>query len=1192
MNRQQFEQALAKLKRAPRREEVLKLVLTDHTSFEAAQVLKIHPGTVRKHIERIYELFGIQSDFEGDRLSMRQRLIDLFTQFRSDLITENLEGLEYQDLPSLDPSQHKARYSFEELLDISNFKGRKEEIKVLKKWILTDRCRLIAILGTGGIGKTTLASKLIEHIQNDFEYIIWRSFKNSPQPELLLADIIRFIAKQEYNVSLENSVDKVSLLINYLRKFRCLLVFDNIETIFCDGEYVGKYFKGCEVYGELFHRLSAEQHLSCLLLTSREKPREITFLEGDTSPTRSLDLHGFQSEEMLEIIQGRGKSFSLDEQWKTLVETYQGNPLALQLAVITIEELFDNRVDAFNQQANRIFDDIEGLISKQFNRLSKLEKEVIYWLAIGRDYTSFADLKHATISLTLSRKLGETIKSLLRRFLIEKSPDGFYLQSLILEFVTNKFIEEVFSEIEAGKIELFYKHSIVKATSKDYIKKLQKDIILGSLAERLVSFLGRERTKELLVYILETLKGQPINVSGYAGGNIITLLAHLSFELSEFDFSSMTLWETDLQNTNLQNVNFSHSDLKSSIFADTFGSILSLDLSSDGQVLAAATSNGEVRLWNIVDGNQIMAHKCHTGWVRSVVFHPNQALIASGGDDQTLKLWDISSNQLPKPLFVHTNWIGSIAFSPNGLQLASAGGDKTIRIWDIFTEKELNLLEGHTGSITSLTFSSCGRFLASGSEDQSIRLWRVDNGQCLTLMKNPSGWVMAIIYSPDNNSLVSVGDHGVVRIWNPLSGECVKEFKEHSYRLRTLAFSPDGKVLAVGGDDCLIRLLDVETGRCTQTLAGHSSRIRDLIYNKSGTILISGGDDQTIRMWEISSGNSYRTIRGYLNRVRYVKFSSINNVLATSSEDRTIQIWDANTWRLLKSLEGHQDCVTCLSFNPIDKSIIASGSDDQHIRIWNTDTGECLCILEGHRNWVGAVEFDSKGQILASASGDGCIKLWDISRGECLKTLQRHSDRIWCIAFNPEGSIIASASSDKTVRLWNINSGECLHTIQEHTDWVWSVKFSPDGKFFATASGDMAVRLWNTHNYQLVKIFEGHKGRVRSVEFSPDGAMLASGGDDNTVRIWNIKTGDLISILLGHTDWIWSVSFNTDSSLLASGSYYSSTRIWNPKTGECLKMLQSPRLYEGMNITGITGVTEAQRNSLVALGAVMDNLLI
>ena len=78
--------------------------------------------------------------------------------------------------------------------------------------------------------------------------------------------------------------DQLTQLITYLRERRCLLVLDNIEAVLRGGDEAGHWCKGYEGYGRLIKRLGEAQHQSCLLLTSREKPKEVEHAEGKIRP--------------------------------------------------------------------------------------------------------------------------------------------------------------------------------------------------------------------------------------------------------------------------------------------------------------------------------------------------------------------------------------------------------------------------------------------------------------------------------------------------------------------------------------------------------------------------------------------------------------------------------------------------------------------------------------------------------------------------------------------------------------------------------------------------------------------------------------------------------------------------------------------------------------------------------------------
>jgi WD40 repeat protein len=106
------------------------------------------------------------------------------------------------------------------------------------------------------------------------------------------------------------------------------------------------------------------------------------------------------------------------------------------------------------------------------------------------------------------------------------------------------------------------------------------------------------------------------------------------------------------------------------------------------------------------------------------------------------------------------------------------------------------------------------------------------------------------------------------------------------------------------------------------------------------------------------------------------------------------------------------------------------------------------------------------------------------------------------------------------------------------------------------------------------------------VALSADGRLLASGNFDGTVQLWQTPDGQPLATLLGHTGPVYSVALSADGALLASGGLDGTVRLWEVSSGTCLHTLRSDRRYERTDITGLTGITAAQRAALLALGAV------
>ncbi len=1127
----------------------------------------------------------------------RQSLEYLFRAFGLELTKTDLTSpasSEESEIRWTNPQQ-----DWDTAVDASVFYGREVELTQLWQWIGSERCRLVGLLGIGGIGKSTIAVKAALQMQTEFEIVVWRSLANAPPLDELLSSLLKFLMPLygEDPVIPTTLAQQISKLVKYLRSRRCLLILDNAETIL-QREPVGQWRVGYEGYGQLLRAIGEASHLSCLLLTSREKPREMALMEGEQGLVRSLTLSGLTPDDGRAIFRRKGAFTGSEAEWQTLIHHYGGNPLALKLVAAAIQDLFNGSITEvlpYLSQGLAVFEDIRDLLDRQFDRLSEAEQKILSWFAIHREPVSIADIRENVVDPDVQQRVPNLINSLLRRSLIEKNDGLFFLQPVVMEYVTERFVQQICIEFETQQLNVWQTHPLLRVQAKDYIREIQTRLIMQPVMERLLSRFGSVAAIETQARHLLRQQGKK---PGYTAGNLINLLVQLQVDLRGSDFSDLVVQQADLRQIDLARVNFQNANLAKSIFSETLSNAMSIDLSPDGQIIAVGASNGNIYLWNITTTQLLATFEGHTGWVWSVAFSPDGTLLASGSTDSSVRLWDVQSGQCLQVLTEHTSCVWSVSFSPDGQQLASGSDDQTVRLWNLQGQC-LRVLKGHSQSVYAAHFAPDQQTLVSSSHDTTIRIWDVSNGNCLSVLQGHISGVQCVCYSPDGQLLASGSRDGSIRLWSDylasdqLSTLNFKVLQGHTDWVWDIAFSPDGRLLASASRDGTLRLWSVQDGQSIYVLDSHTHDVHGLAISADSQLLVSAGKDHTVRLWHLQSGRNLKTLRGYTGGLHSLSLSADDQTLASSGQNEAIQLWhlqlDSNLpqlhpYKTFSSPTRRISSLSNVSFSP-DGQMLAINRHDESIVVWNIQT-EQFDQWSAHSASIWTVLFSPGGKILASSSYDCTVRLWDVRTHHCLRVLRGHESGILAIAFDPSGQCLASGSFDDTIRLWDVQTGECLRVLQEHTGAIFTLVFDRSGQRLVSGGHDQTIRLWDVQTGACLRILQGHTGVVWTLAISSDGRILASGSDDQTIRLWDLQTGHCLQTLCEHTSWVTSVLFSSNGQILLSGSYDRRIKLWDVKTGRCISTLTIDRLYEGMNIQGATGLTVAQKATLKTLGAI------
>jgi WD40 repeat protein len=308
---------------------------------------------------------------------------------------------------------------------------------------------------------------------------------------------------------------------------------------------------------------------------------------------------------------------------------------------------------------------------------------------------------------------------------------------------------------------------------------------------------------------------------------------------------------------------------------------------------------------NVTLIEEVLAITGHSSEILEIAFSPDSSMLASASADNTVKIWNTADGTLRLTLTGHTDRVLSLAFSPQGDLLLSGSQDGTVKKWQMSDGQLIDTISrANPVRALDLAFSPDGLLFAVANHTGFVELRRTDTGILYkTIVQTDSfgfkeDYVVAwgLSFTPD-------GEQILVGAGRNQHGSSLRVYDVHSYadselligmnvRIRDLAYAPDGERIAVAFLPLSVFwVVDAEDGSVQQVFEGHSYAVTSLAFSADGLLIVSAGEDQRVYLWDASTGERLGDLSGHAAPVNSVAFSPDGAVIASAAVDGTIRMW-------------------------------------------------------------------------------------------------------------------------------------------------------------------------------------------------------------------------------------------------------------------------------------------------------------
>lgn len=638
--------------------------------------------------------------------------------------------------------------------------------------------------------------------------------------------------------------------------------------------------------------------------------------------------------------------------------------------------------------------------------------------------------------------------------------------------------------------------------------------------------------------------------------------------------------------------------------------------SADGKIIASASIDKILKLWDSQTGKLIRNLEGQTDIINSIVFTSNGKFIIAGSSDKTIRIWDLASGKLLKTLRAHADVITTVIIDSSNQLIASLSVDHTLCVWDL----NAGILKYKLNGITNMQFNSSGNYLLTILTEGKANILTAATGKIKYPLTKAGSHITIARFLPVANYIVSADKAGKINLWLADEGSVLKEASLYKEQLTALGFTAEGKMLVAGFADGTVQVINTETLLVQTQTKIFETAVKTISVAPNDSLFLASSINRVTIVGSVKTGKVVYGVNGHEEPLTLAGWSNKENRFFSAANDGLIKIWNAPDGRNINTLDGPALSVQASRISPDGKKMVMAYRNGKVV-IWSLTSGKSLFVLDHQGNRVTALAFDKTGTRLLTSSRDRKSRLWSMETGRLLHTFEGHAFTVFTAMFSQDHRYIFTASSDNIIKVWDavsfnpaveingnmanlkqvssisnanykISAGGNIiffrkptgslspQTITAHAADISTINFNSSKTKIVSASFDKTIKVWNVETKQHLLTLQGHTDFVYAAKFSPGDKHIVSVSRDRTAKIWDAGTGKLLHTLSGHKFSIFDLSFSKDGKRVTTISRSGGVKEWLIETGTLLHSIAQDYDYKSFITLSTDGKYLATTNFL------------